>query len=116
MEYKINQKVLWECLEIMEMQDKKMKLCYEELERLFRVPSEENKNFRKDLKDMEEQMQELWKLRRILERVLVNEEWREQKILEQLEGKQKQKNNPAFGKITLGHLSEIMEDLQIWIQ
>lgn len=115
MEYKINPKALWECLKIMETQYQKMKYCYEELEGVIPL-FVEDRRFREDLKDMEKQMQELWKLRRILERVLVNSERKERKILEELEGKQRRRNSVSFGKVTLEHLSGIMEELQIWIQ
>ncbi|MCI8407872.1 MAG: hypothetical protein HFJ09_01175 [Lachnospiraceae bacterium] len=115
MEYKITPKALWESLEIMETQYKKMKYCCEELESVLSL-NPERKVIREGLKDMEEQMQELWKLRRILERVLVKSEKQEHKILEQLEGKQRKGNTVLVGKVELGHLSDVMEELQIWIQ
>lgn len=115
MEYKITPKALWECLQIMEIQYQKMKDCYEELEKVLSMSVEDNR-FRQDLKDMEEQILELWKLRRILERVCFNSKKQEQKILERLEGKQIQRNPVSLGKVTLRHLSGIMEELQIWIQ
>ena len=115
MEYKITPKYLWKSLEIMEKQYQRMKSCCEELENIL-SKNPESKVFREGLKEMEEQMQELWKLRRILERVLVKSEKQEQKILEQLEGKQRKGNTVLVGKVDLGHLAGIMEELQIWIQ
>lgn len=115
MEYKIIPRALWESLEIMETQYKKMKYCCEELESVLLL-NPESKEIREGLKDMKEQMQELWKLRRILERVLIKSEKQEQKILEQLEGKQRKGNAVLAGKVELGYLADIMEELRIWIQ
>lgn len=115
MEYKITPRALWESLEIMENQYQKMKYCCEELENVL-LQNPESRVIREGLKDMEEQMQELWKLRRILERVLVKSEKQEEKILEQLEGKQRKGNAVLVGKVELGYLADIMEELQIWIQ
>lgn len=115
MEYKITPKALWEALEIMESQYKKMKYCYEELEQVLSLYPE-SRLLREELKNMEEQMQEIWKLRRILERILIKSEKQEQRILEQLEGNRRKGNNMLVGKVKLEHLSDIMEELQVWIQ
>lgn len=121
MDYRINRRALQECLAVMEMQYKKMEFCYEELYRAFSPEYESEDTGNMDLpvrecqKDMEMQMQEIWRLRRILERVLSCEAQWEQKVLEKLEGK-KRRIEPKLGRIPLGHLSEKMEELQIWIQ
>lgn len=115
MEYKIIPRALWESLEIMETQYKKMKYCCEELECIL-LKNPESKEIRERLKDMEVQVQELWKLRRILERVLIKSEKQEQRILEQLEGKQRKGNAILVGKVDLGYLADIMEEMDIWIQ
>lgn len=115
MDYKINQRILEECLDIMERQYKKIELCFAELENHRLRLSLENHFVEQSFKDMELQMQEIWKLRRNLERVLVHKEQREQKILEKLDGKQR-RSDATLGNIEFGRLSEIMEELQIWIQ
>lgn len=116
MEYQINQRALRECQELLERQYQKMILCYGQLEENIVWMSEKDRHLRERLKEMEEQLFEIRKLQRILERVLLKVNQQEKKILEQLEGKQRVRNYGEFGKLSLGYLSEMMEEMQVWIQ
>ena len=115
MEYQMNQKALRECQELLERQYQKMILCYGQLEENMLWMSEKDRNLRERLKEMEEQLLEIRKLQRILERILLKVNQQEKKILEQLEGKQPVRNYGEFGKLSLGYLSEMMEEMQVWI-